>query len=245
MTDDNFSFIDIHTHILPNVDDGSKDIEQTKRMLQMAFEQNTLTIIATPHFAIGAENAALDYLEFKLEQVRREALKIHEDFRLYLGHELYYSDGILEALKTGEALTLAGTRYVLVEFSPGKDYKSIYQAISTLLHGGYIPVIAHVERYICLKKREDLILELIELGAYIQMNCNSILGSRFSSHGAMCKKLLKHGLVHFMGSDCHSDGARSPQLLTASEKMYKICDPGYVRQLLRDNPQKLLENLYI
>lgn len=238
-------YIDIHAHILPGVDDGSGSMEETVRMLQMANEQQIETIIATPHYAVGAKNLAVEQLEIIRDQVQVEAEKINGNMRILLGNELYYSDSILDALKAKEALTLAGSRYVLVEFSTREQYNNMYKGLGSLIRAGYIPIIAHIERYHCLEKKEHLISELIELGCYIQMNSDSLSGGFFDSEAKANRKLVNQGLVHFIGSDCHDLKLRVPSMKSTVDILQKRCDEGLMNKIFHKNPVSVLENTYI
>lgn len=238
-------YIDIHTHILPGVDDGSGSMEETIKMLELAHEQNIETIIATPHYAVGARNASVEKLMSIREQVQMEASKIHKDMRILLGNELYYSDSVLESLKAKEALTLADSRYVLVEFSTRDAYNTMYKGLGNLIRSGYIPIIAHIERYRCLEKKEYLIGELMELGCYIQMNGDSLQGGFFDSEAKYNRKLVNQGLVQFIGSDCHDLKLRVPSLNLAYEILQKRCEEGLLYQIFHKNPSCILENTYI
>ena len=137
-------WVDIHTHILPGVDDGAGDWEETITLLKMAYEQGTRHLIATPHFSRRQEVGRLKELCRRLE---REAGSISSDYHVSLGQEIMYFESILEYLGEGKALTLAGSRYVLVEFAPGDSFGRISRAVRQLVQASYFPVIAHVERY--------------------------------------------------------------------------------------------------
>lgn len=239
------SYIDIHAHILPGVDDGSGSMDETIRMLGIAREQGIGSIIATPHYMVGAENTPVEQLLTVCDLVQAEATKLDKDFRILLGNELYYSESIIEALKAKEALTLAGSRYVLVEFSVREDYRTIYKGFGELVRAGYAPILAHVERYQALMKKEHLIVELIELGCYIQMNSNSLIGGIFNTEAAYHRKLLNKGLIHLIASDCHDQEFRVPKMKAVAEVMQKKCEEGLIKQILIDNPLKIIENTYI
>lgn len=238
------NYIDIHTHILPSVDDGSQSMDMTIRMLQMALEQGITRMIATPHYIAGENNSSVERLMELREKVQEEASKLHKDFRIFLGNELYYSDSIIDALKSGKALTLAGSRYILVEFSTKTVYNMIYQGMGNLIRHGYIPILAHTERYECLYKREDLIAELVKQGCYIQINTSSVIGGLFHSTASRSRRLMKLGLVHFIASDCHNEEERKPLMKTTVKALMKSCDDPFIRRML-ENPINILENTYL
>lgn len=239
------NYIDIHSHILPGVDDGPNSMEETIRMLDMAIKEGISTIIATPHYEPGEDNPSVEYLIKVLDQVQEEALNINEDFKLYLGNEILYSESVVSLLQTGEALTLAGSRYVLIEFSYEISFKSMYQGINNLICHGFIPVIAHIERYYHIHRRPEMLEELVSMGCYLQMNCNSIIGGFMNTEASYNRRLVNNGLVHLIGSDCHRDRARKPIMQTAVNHLLRKCNDERVRMITSINPRKILENIYI
>lgn len=237
---------DVHTHILPGVDDGSRNMQETRRMLQMQRQQGVLHVIATPHFAVGDRQKSPDQLRDILEQVKETAKRIDPEMTLDLGNELLNGPGVTRALQQGEALTLAGTRYILVEFLPTDRYSVIYQALRDYIMEGYIPVVAHMERYETLMSDRKKIEELIMLGAYFQMNAESLIGRRFSRRPAVCRRLVEEGLIHFIGSDCHRSDQRTPVMEDALSYLSKdYRQSGDFRKLVLDNPQKLLADQFL
>jgi protein-tyrosine phosphatase len=239
------SYFDVHSHILPGIDDGSANMEETVQMLKTAIDQGIQCIIATPHYALGADNAPVKRLEEVREQVLEEARKLSKDFKLYLGNELFYSESIVEELKEGKALTLAGSRYVLVEFSVKEEYRYIYQGMGQLIRAGYAPVLAHVERYLCLKKKKDRLMELIEQGCYLQMNSSSLIGGLFDTEAAYNRKLFDLGMIHLIGSDSHDSRFRVPKMRSAVDALRKKSDQEHIRKVFQDNPVKIINNIYI
>ncbi len=238
-------FIDIHTHILPGIDDGSDSMEESIRMLRLAYEQGIRTIIATPHYIPGAHNVPVEHLGMVRERVQEEASKISPDLQILLGNEIYYSGSAIGLLKSKEALTLADSRYALFEFSPRESYDTIYKGLSEVIRAGYMPILAHVERYYCFRKKEYRINELIELGCYIQMNCSSVLGGMLDTEASYNRKLVNQGFVHLLGSDCHDDKVRVPCMKAIEKTLLKKCDESLVHKMLYVNPFKVLENTYI
>jgi len=239
------NYIDIHSHILPGVDDGSDSMEQTIRMLYMADKEQITTIIATPHYEAGRDNRSVDELKDIVNQVQLQAIEINKDFRISLGNEIYYSESIVEDLKSGKALTLAGSRYVLVEFSYGSTFKSMYRGMNKLIYSGYIPILAHVERYYSLHRKPDMVKELIKMGCYIQMNSKSVMGGLLDTKALYNRKLLQNDMVHFISSDCHSDRVRVPMMQFAVKHLLKRCDEDQINRIFINNPTKLLEDIYI
>lgn len=238
-------FIDIHAHILPGVDDGSGSMDETVRMLHIAYEQGIRTIIATPHYIPGGNNTPIEEISRVAGQVQDKIAETGLSLSLLLGNEIYCSGSVVDLLKSGKALTLASSRYVLVEFSPREAYDTMYHKLGGLILAGYLPVLAHVERYRCFYKNDFRISDLIEMGCYIQMNASSVLGGILDTEASYNRRLVKQGLVHFIGSDCHDDRNRIPCMKTAEITLQKRCDEGLLNRLFYENPFKVLENTYI
>jgi protein-tyrosine phosphatase len=220
-------------------------MEETILMLETAISQGLQCIIATPHYTAGVDNAAVALLETVKEQVLSEARKLNKNFEIFLGNELYYSESIIEDLKEGKALTLAKSRYVLVEFSVKEEYRYIYQGMGKLIRAGYAPILAHIERYQCLKKKKDRMMELIEQGVYLQMNSSSLIGGIFDTEAAYNRKLFEQGLIHLVGSDSHDSRVRVPKMRSAVDALRKKCDEELIQQVFQDNPVKIINNVYI
>ena len=200
--------IDIHAHILPGVDDGAADWEEARWMLRCAYDQGIRTVIATPHYSHRQDVGRLRELAGQMDE---EAKKIAPDLDIYLGQEILYFDSVVERLKEGHALTMAGSRHVLVEFMPEVSYKKLYQAVRALLMSGYYPVIAHVERYRVLREHGQM-EELAETGCYMQMNYRSLQGNLLDRNVRWCRKQVTDGRIQFLGTDMHHKDYRSPEI---------------------------------
>ncbi len=238
-------FVDLHSHILPGVDDGSRNIEETIRMLGIAYAEGITTIIATPHYMAGAKNIPAEQLRSLCNEVQKEAMKINPNMRILPGNEIYYSESVLEAIKAGEALTLADSRYILVEFSPREAFNNMFRGLSGMISAGYLPIVAHIERYGCLHRNRTKVEELINLGCYLQMNGSSLIGGLLDSNAKYHRKLVDQGLIHFLGSDCHDDKVRVPMMARAWKQLHKKCDEEVLNRIFNENPFKVLENTYI
>lgn len=239
-------WIDIHSHILPAVDDGSVSLIQTRNMLRIAYEEGIHYIIATPHYGAGCRNPDKEEIKKKLELVQQEAGKIDPSFRVEIGNELYYSEDIIEHLRKEKAFTLAGTRYVLVKFAKTDDYETIKTGIHRLLIYGYLPILAHVEKYDSLYQDFEGIYNIIRLGGYMQMNTTSLMGNYLDKHTFYCRQLMEYGLVHVLGTDSHSDySLRAPRMKDGISLIRKKFGEDLVNKIMLENTGKLLKNQYI
>lgn len=230
---------DIHCHILPGVDDGAETIEETRKMLRMAKKEKIETILATPHYNCERKEGFSKKCQEVYEEVCKEIEAMNLDIELFLGNEIFYSSGVLEALKAGEALTLNHTRYVLIEFTPYVELLTIKKAVQELQIAGYFPILAHIERYECLRKEAD-IQNLIDMGACIQVNASSLTGRMGTKIKWYLKKLIRHGLVHVVATDAHSSKERRPKIQDAAGYIKKKAGIEVCRRVTEENPKKII-----
>ena len=232
--------IDIHSHLLPYVDDGAKDMDMTLEMLRIARADGITDIIATPHYKAGRFKGDAARTRELLEEIRGLMEKEKIDIRLYPGNEIYYRSELEDKLESGALSTLNGSGYVLVEFSPLEDFVHIRNAMEDLLGMGYVPILAHAERYQCMTKRPEHVRELKEMGCDIQVNADSVTGET----GLRCKwfvrKLLKEYLVDYIGTDAHGIDKRKPTMKKCAELLYRKYDKAYADALLFRNAEKRL-----
>lgn len=238
-------YFDIHCHILPGVDDGAKDMEEALRMILKAHEEGTRIITATPHYQAGRENVSSEKLKNLTDELNQEVKKAGRDILILLGNELMYSTDLIIHLNQKAALTIDGTRYILVEFMPGTPFREIREGLNHCIYAGYIPILAHAERYACLLKKAELVEELVKLGSYIQINASSITGGITDPRANFGHRLIKKGWVHFIGSDAHGSEERPPILKNAALILKKKYGEDLVRQLLWDNPMTMLEDRFL
>ena len=236
----NYLIYDIHCHVLPGVDDGARNEESTERMLRMATKHRIGAIVATPHFSSEMSKEKTEEVKKKYQLVRDWWMEMNPKHEFYLGNELYYGEGVIDALDEGRALTMNGTRYVLVEFPTYAEYSYIYRAVQNFLYASYIPIIAHMERYEHLHKKAH-VRELVEMGAYMQVNAATVTGK----HGFFAKlrivRLMKEGLIHFVGTDAHGARERRPEMRECVEYMIKKLGKKKARQILEKNPMAMLK----
>lgn len=233
--------IDVHSHILPGIDDGARDWEQSCEMLDIAWKQGIRTIIATPHFMPRGKNPEVSVIKEAAEKLQEYAKRKGYDMQILTGNEIYYHDEVPELLEKGRILTMADSSYVLVEFSPMDDYRYIRNSLATLQAEGYSPIIAHVERYANLcKKPFDRIQELRDMGVLIQVNASTIERKMGWKMQLLVMSMIKKKLVDLIGTDAHSSGSRSPQIEKCCSILEKKCSEKYLNKLLYRNAEKYI-----
>lgn len=229
---------DIHNHMLYEVDDGAESMEMSVDMLKEAKRQEIDSIILTPHYRHGMFEYNKEKVAMHFLQLCKEAEEL--GVQLYLGCEYHVDSHILEALQSEQCYSLASSEYVLTEYSHSTSYTYIYENTHRLLVAGYLPIIAHVERYKCLLQKPQLCGELQELGAMIQMNADSILGLEGAVMKRFSKKLLKNQWVDVVASDTHNLTGRANHLQQCYQYVCKHYGDMYAHQLFEDNPRKIV-----
>ncbi len=235
-------FIDIHSHILPELDDGSESMEQTIRMVKLAFEEGTRTIVATPHYCCGRYEPSPEILQDSLQKVQEAIKDKVPDMNLMLGSEIYYSQESIRLLRNNRILTLAGTGYVLLEFSPLAEFRYIKNGLQEFIMEGYNPILAHVERYWNVIKDLEQVQDFIEMGVGIQVNAMSVTGEMGKGCQAAVKKLLKNQSVHLIATDAHNLAIRAPRLRKCYGCIVKKYGNSYGEELFYGNQKKILAN---
>jgi protein-tyrosine phosphatase len=195
--------IDIHSHVLPYVDDGSKSLEASLLMIKNASDQGVSDIFLTPHFMRFRNYlSSFDKNFEEFQKLKLEVLERGYTINLHLGNEIYYTIDTIRNLKSKIAIPMGKSNKVLIEFSMSEEDEDIIEAIHNLKSAGYIPIIAHPERYLYIKKISDYEL-MKKMGALIQINAPSIIGKYGTSIQKLSMKLIKMDLVDFVGSDVH------------------------------------------
>ncbi len=195
--------IDIHTHILPYVDDGSSSINKSIELIKYEISQGVTDIFVTPHYFlfrgyISTYKDNLKLFNYLTQEVRKQNLNIN----LHLGNEIYYTQETLKYLEEKRVIPLGNSKYVLIEFSIYNDTGDIPEAINDLTALGYIPIIAHPERYRYLTDIIDYKM-MKKMGAKIQINVGAILGEYGSKVKRGVFKLIEENIVDFVASDIH------------------------------------------
>ena len=235
-------FTDIHTHILPGVDDGAQDMCEALRLLRLAWANGTRTVILTPHYRGKYKENTLNQLRAEYEMLQEMAKDALPGMQLYLGHEVAYEVDAPEAILAGNVLSLTDSRYVLLEFQPNVSRKQIVNGVLEIFQRGFIPIVAHVERYDVSRLDRTLVNELLEVGALLQLNADSIMGVHGYRVKWFCNRLLRSGVVHFVASDAHDARHRPPLLRKAFLRVHKKYGQKYAAALFYDNAQAVIEN---
>lgn len=196
--------IDIHSHIIYDIDDGAQSIEESVMLCRQAMENGFDGIVATPHFANyrNIEGFVLER-DSKLELLRERLFEEQIDITLYSGAELFLSRGIFTAGDLDE-LTINNSRYMLCEFPLGPfNVSEGLRAITELTLRGYTPIVAHPERYYEIRRNYEIIERLLDMGVVFQVNVDSLAGNIDFEAQEIAVQLIKDGDARFIASDAH------------------------------------------
>ena len=222
--------IDIHCHILPEVDDGSRSLNESIEMAMIAKEQGITKIVNTSHYHPDFRYKKGEELLKELEDFNNVLKENMIDIEVVIGNEIYYTKDLIKEIDELDFYTLNNSRYILIELPPTNFPKDLCNIVYELKEKNYIPVFAHVERYREVQENPELIYEVINAGAIIQVNSHSILGKSGKELQKVCNTLLNRNMVHVVGTDAHSSKRRTPIFLDA----YKYVSEKYSKEMADD-----------
>lgn len=234
--------IDIHSHILPRIDDGSEDITMSIEMARMYVESGISKVIATPHHIEGSSYTSLEENKIALDELNEELIKEKIDLQVFLGNEIYISLKIIDDIKEKKAFTLNDTRYVLIELPMYDIPMYMEDMIYELLLKGYIPIIAHPERNSKIIEDPNILYEYIERGSLAQLNLPSLEGKYGEEIKSTAEILLKHNMIHFVATDAHTNRGRSPRAENSLDILKSIISKEDFDSLTYYNANNLLDN---
>lgn len=244
-------FVDIHVHLIPGVDDGPGTFEQFLQMLRVAYESGTRKLIATPHMFLDPYNNS-DLLKMfnrfadlvaELRRVTEEPeFSFLSEMAVYLGSENYVSFEFLEALRDRSVLTLNGSRYLLLEYPAFLAQGTLEYALEQVVAAGFVPVIAHPERYRGIRNSPEAASRLLELGCVLQVNASSVLAESGSSLKRTALWLLDRDLAQIVATDGHGVNGRAPSFGAAFAKLSALYSPDKAQRLMIENPLAIIRN---
>lgn len=233
--------VDIHSHILYGIDDGCKDINESIKILKKYEQDGIKHVILTPHYINNGEYNTCNNEKIKLfnelnKKVKEENIKIN----IYLGNEIYITKDIISLLENNKIMGINNSKYLLIEFPIFDDNKQILNLIHNIVLSGYIPIIAHPERYIYVQKDINILNEYINLGALLQINKDSFFGKYGKGPKKAVKKIIKKQLATFIGTDIHSIDSEFYSNDKLKKTIKRFSNKKYAEELLELNGLKLL-----
>ena len=235
--------IDLHSHILPGIDDGASSLEMSLEMARMAVADGVHTMACTPHIYPGL------YMN-DAQGIRRARERLQAALDLYRialtlvdGADVHLVPGLLEGLRAGVIPTLHGSRYVLLEPSHHVRPPRLEESVFELVAAGYTPVITHPERLVWIEDHYEVFARLVRQGAWMQVTGGALTGQFGKRARYWGERLLGEGLVHLLASDAHTTGRRSPGLSQARAVAEHLVGAEEAHRLVLDRPQAILSDL--
>jgi protein-tyrosine phosphatase len=236
--------IDIHSHILPELDDGASDLEQAIQMARQAVKQGIHAVIATPHHQNGRFNNDASFVEQQVISFQEELDQRNIPLRIHTGQEIRVYRGLVDDVEVKRTKTLDGSNYMLLEFPSDRISSGIHELLHELQLMGIVPIIAHPERNREIVENPARLLELVELGALTQVTAHSLLGLFGKSIQKFSFDLCKNHLAHFISSDAHNTTNRGFALAEGYEALRSELGQPFVSSF-QNNANRIIHNLPI
>ena len=238
--------IDLHCHILPGIDDGSKTIEETKEMLTIAADEDIRVIAATHHFlddklSIDSYVSSLDKGISEIQPILQE---LGTNIKIVRGAEVFISP-FLSQIDDIEKLCINGSQYLLIELPMMNIPQYTENVIYSLRIRGIIPIIAHPERNYRIMGNPNQLFPFIELGALSQVNTGSITGFFGKSVMKCARVLFDHNMAHIISSDAHSPRGRAPLMQEAVHILRKWVGSEYTLEIINNTPRAILNDVFL
>lgn len=235
-------YSDIHSHLVPGVDDGARDEAMSTALLRQAAAEGIGLMIVTPHNYPDHSEKRVGLMKERFRRLREIAAEETPGIELFLGNEVFYRDCIIEDLEEGRALSMAGTHWVLTEFHPWGTADQVTRGVRRIVEGGYRPIIAHVERIEAFDGDIGALEELREMGARLQVNSGTLMGGMFDRRSKYWRRMCQEGLISFLGSDAHHPQNRPVRMREAAKKLSKIMDSDTYTDLCMENARRVLSD---
>jgi protein-tyrosine phosphatase len=234
--------IDIHSHVLPGIDDGVKSMDEAIEFCRIAYEDGTRTLIATPHMKEG-------FYDNPLEAVRQHVAALEErldaegiGLRILPGCEAYFSAGLVEGIREGRIATLAdGKLYLLLELPFQQQVVGLEETVFNLKVAGITPIMAHPERIRYFQEDLDRLESVLRQGALSQLTSSSLIGRFGRKVEAVSLEMVRRRMVHFLASDSHDLSYRPPRLSAAVERLSELVGEEAARATVDANPSAILQ----
>lgn len=236
--------IDLHNHLLPGIDDGAKEVEETVEFLRILARDGVTHVTATPHMKPGVYDNSREDIFRTVEIVRRAAASDPEASRVTLlpGAEVYYTADVVDRARRGDLMSVAdGGKYVLLELPYQQVPMRVDETIFQLRLAGLTPIMAHPERVAYYLEDFERVEASVRLGALTQVTGSSIIGRFGSKARDFAHRMIDRNLAHIVATDSHDVRYRPPILSEARETVARLAGPEAARAMVEDLPRAVLE----
>ncbi|MBD9158462.1 MAG: hypothetical protein EGQ16_04800 [Clostridiales bacterium] len=234
--------IDVHSHILPNIDDGSRSIDETFNLIKEAKEAGFEGIICTSHYMENYYETDRPEREVWINAIHENLKNKNIEMNLYLGNEIYMSDNIIKLLEDGKATTMNDTSYVLFELPLNVEPMNLYDMVYEMQQYKIVPILAHPERYSFVQTDPELIYDLIDKGVLMQANYGSIVGQYGKKAQMIVQKFLENNMIHMLGTDAHRQNTIYPKIPEILVELKSLIGEEKLNELTTINPELVINN---
>lgn len=236
--------VDLHAHILMDTDDGSQSLEESLRMARMASESGVRAMVMTPHFNIPGldEDDDSERLRLCFTQLKEAVKAAQIPLCLYPGMEVFGRENLPLLMRHKQLIPINDGSYLLVEFDFEEEAEWMTFWLEQILKEGYIPLVAHPERYACMQENPNLAYQWVLMGCALQVNKGSILGRFGRREQRTAMLLIEHELAACVASDAHHADYRTPHMGEAAAYLKDMFGTGCVQLLMKDNPARILNS---
>ncbi len=236
--------IDLHTHILPGVDDGADSMETALEMLRNAQASHVVALAATPH--CNCANMPGNYYDMRmvehLRRLRQEGQRAGIEVKVLSGMEVRVADNLELLLEQKKLLGINGSRYLLTEFPPDVSLSTCREKLQMILAAGFVPLVAHPERYGAIWQDPGAVHQWLEMGCHVQITGSSILGKFGREPWRAADYLIRNDLVAIAASDAHGLRYRTNNLMYVHDHLSAHYSSSYANMLLLQNPYVICQN---
>ncbi|MBQ9704433.1 MAG: hypothetical protein IJV68_07835 [Clostridia bacterium] len=240
--------IDIHCHALLGADDKATDIEEAKRMLDTAYSDGIRAICFTPHFKVQsfADSDSVEAFDKQIQayfdEINSFARENYQDLSLYLGCELLYHSESIELPISNPLRRINGGSYVLIEFYPEVSIYEMRNAVTRILRKGFVPIIAHIERYTALINRPNFAWDLREYGALLQADAKYVAKMRLGKISRFLKHMFRKSYIDVVASNSHNSQSYEHIMTKAAKRICYLYGKEMAERVLYSTPKSIIEN---
>lgn len=234
--------IDTHLHILPGIDDGPETVPEALALARELVQQGVRAAIATPHYNDEFARHSAGEIRERINDLQQELDRYTIPLRLFAGHEALIKPGLVEDVQCGRLATLNESRYLLLELFNNSWIPQTEQVIFELRAHGFVPVIAHPERYRAIQDNPHRLATLLQQGVITQLVAGSLIGLHGNAARDTAEHLLKMGFIHCIASDAHGVNRRPPHLISSLKRAKQLIGQATVSQMIEKWPAAIIHN---
>jgi protein-tyrosine phosphatase len=234
--------IDTHLHILPGIDDGPETLQEALALAEVLVQEGIHTAFATPHYNDEFVHSSVTEVQGRVNELQRELEQHNIPLRIFAGHEALIQPGLVEDIQSGRLATLNGSRYLLLELWNSAWLPETERVIFQLRVHGFVPLLAHVERYRAFQKDPERLVALERQGMLAQLTASSLIGMQGNTARRCAETLLKKGLIHCIASDAHGLYKRPPSVAHGLQRATEIVGQEQVYKMVEEWPATIVNN---